>query len=56
MPIILGETTGIETVQTTPDPSYLRRGDEWYDLQGRRINGQPTRKGIYVVNGKKVMR
>jgi hypothetical protein len=29
----------------------------WYDLQGRKIaNGQkPTAKGLYIVNGKKVM-
>lgn len=24
-----------------------------YDLQGRRLNGQPTRKGLYIVDGKK---
>ena len=53
-----GETTGIEAVlQTTPDPSLLRRGmagAPYYDLQGRRI-AQPTRKGIYIRNGKKII-
>ena len=29
--------------------------DQWYDLNGRRIS-QPTRKGIYIRNGKKVVR
>lgn len=29
--------------------------DEWYDLQGRRINAQPTKKGIYIHSGKKVV-
>ena len=27
--------------------------DVVYDLQGRRLNGQPTRKGLYIVDGKK---
>ena len=51
-----GETTGIEAVQTTPDPSLLRRGNDggdWYDLQGRKIS-KPTKKGIYIFNNKKV--
>jgi hypothetical protein len=33
--------------------SSLNRG-EWYDLQGRRLQGQPTKKGLYIHNGKKV--
>ncbi len=28
--------------------------DEWYDLQGRRIE-QPTKAGLYIKNGKKVI-
>ena len=53
-----GNTTGIVTVQTTPDPSLLRRGngEQWYDLQGRKLSGEPTRKGIYIYKGKKVKR
>ena len=27
----------------------------WYDLQGRKINGRPTTRGIYINNGKKVI-
>ena len=27
----------------------------WYDLQGRRLKGVPTRKGIYVNSGKKII-
>ena len=26
----------------------------WYDLSGRRLPGKPTKKGIYIVNGRKV--
>ena len=29
-------------------------GGEWYDLQGRRLQGQPTKKGLYIHNGNKV--
>ena len=34
----------IRTVDNTPDAPY-------YDLQGRRINGKPS-KGLYIKNGK----
>ena len=27
----------------------------WYSLDGRRLNGKPTAKGVYVKNGKKVV-
>jgi len=29
--------------------------DRWYSLDGRELQGQPTRKGIYINNGKKVV-
>ena len=28
---------------------------EWYDLQGRRMNGYPSKKGVYVHKGKKTV-
>jgi hypothetical protein len=28
----------------------------YFDLQGRQLSGKPTRKGIYIDNGKKVMK
>ena len=30
--------------------------DPYYDLQGRRLQGQPSRKGLYIRNGKKVIK
>ena len=27
----------------------------WYDLNGRRLQGKPAQKGLYIVNGKKVI-
>ena len=42
-----GDTTGINAV-------LENAGEEvWYNLQGQRIS-KPTRKGIYILNGKKV--
>ena len=28
---------------------------QWYSLDGRKVAGQPTQKGMYIVNGKKVI-
>jgi len=42
-----GETTGIVKPRTEKD-------ERWYDLSGRAVD-HPTRKGIYVRNGKKVI-
>lgn len=42
-------TTGIVTVGVgSPN------ADTWYDLQGRKLQGKPTRKGVYIQNGKKI--
>ena len=47
-----GETNGIQPIRmengTTP-------AEGTYDLSGRRIQGQPTQKGVYIQNGKKVI-
>lgn len=48
-----GETTGIISVNGS---GLMVNGfDGCYDLQGRRIEGQPTQKGVYIVNGKKTV-
>ena len=28
---------------------------EWYSLDGRKLTGKPTQKGVYIVNGKKIV-
>ncbi len=28
---------------------------DWYDLSGRKLQGKPSRKGLYILNGKKVV-
>ena len=48
------ETTGINSL--TPDPSPTGEGsDYWYDLSGRKLEKQPMQKGLYIVNGNKVV-
>ena len=50
------ETTGIVDVAGhAGSPSAARQGASWYALDGRRLNGKPTQRGIYVNNGKKVV-
>ena len=44
------ETTKITNTNLT----NLTNGD-WYDLNGRKLNGMPTKKGLYVKNGRKVV-
>ena len=29
--------------------------DVWYDLNGHKLNGKPTKKGVYFINGRKVV-
>ena len=49
-----GEVTGIGMLETqTGEVSF--DPEAWYTLDGKRLSGKPTEKGIYVNNGKKVM-
>ena len=48
------EATGI--ISLTPAPSPKGEGsDYWYTLDGRRLNGKPSRAGVYINNGIKVV-
>lgn len=38
----------------SPQPSPGGKGD-WYDLNGRRVNGAPTAPGLYIKDGRKVI-
>ena len=50
--IIFGETTGIGA-------SLNEKGEmineKWYTLDGHRLQGRPSRPGVYVTNGRKVV-
>ncbi len=46
--------TGIQTIdngQLTMD-NYT---DEWYTIEGQKLSGKPTKKGVYIYNGKRVV-
>ena len=48
-----GITTDIN--QVTSHKSQIT-SDEWFDLSGRKLNGMPNAKGVYIHNGKTVIR
>ncbi|MBR6885025.1 MAG: hypothetical protein IKN01_04890 [Prevotella sp.] len=29
--------------------------DEWYTIEGQKLSGKPTKKGVYIFNGKRVV-
>jgi hypothetical protein len=45
-----GGATAIENYQLSTLNSQL---NEWYGLDGRKLDKQPTKKGLYIYNGKK---
>ena len=49
----VGTPTAIGTLNTRTGEVVF--GDAWYSLDGRRIQGQPTKKGIYINNGYKMI-
>jgi hypothetical protein len=48
-------TTGIRSIDNSQFTIDNWAG-AWYDLQGRKVNGQSLKKGLYIVDGKKVLR
>ena len=44
------EETGI----SIPTPGTSLNGGEWYDLQGRKFDAEPAKRGIYINHGKKI--
>ena len=42
-----------ESTNLTPALSQGEGEGAWYDLQGRRLQGKPTQRGLYIRNGKK---
>ena len=46
-----GETTGMEDVRWQTEEG----SGDWYSIDGRKLDGKPTRKGVYIQNGKKVV-
>ena len=48
---------GENEVTSLPQPLQKEgsQADAWYTLDGRKLNGKPTTKGLYIHNGKKVI-
>ena len=36
--------------------STVNSNDSWYSIDGRRLQGKPTQKGVYIRNGKKIIK
>ena len=51
--ITSGDVTGINTFQLSDTDSQIP--DIWYTIGGQKLHKKPTRKGIYLQNGKKVV-
>ena len=49
--ITLPKTTAISTVNR----DAATAADDWYSLDGRKLKGRPTRKGVYVSGGQKIV-
>ena len=49
--IIKGETTGIIQLINDETTDHLNEG--WYTIDGQKLSKKPTRKGLYIQNGKK---
>ena len=49
--IVFEEATGVNEVIGVKEVN----DGSWYDLNGRKLNGMPTKKGVYILNGKKVV-
>ena len=46
------QTTAIGTLDTETGEIDF---SGWYDMNGHKLSGKPTKKGIYINNGKKVV-
>ena len=46
-----GETTGIRLI----DNGQLIIDNSWYTIDGRKLDGKPSTKGLYINNGRKVV-
>lgn len=49
--MLAGATTGIETIGQNAES----KSNVIYDLQGRRVY-EPLKSGVYIINGKKVVK
>lgn len=53
-PVLTIVFEGGTTKITNTNITNITNGN-WYDLNGRKLNGMPSKKGVYLFNGKKVV-
>ena len=51
--LVFDETTGVSEKGIVNSEKFATA--TWYDLNGRKLNGIPTKKGVYIMNGRKVV-
>ena len=51
--IVIEGLTGIHEIQTEGVKGASE--DKWFSVDGLRLNGKPTRKGLYIKNGNKIV-
>ena len=49
-----GDTTSLSEELRVKSEEFATAA-EWYSLDGRRLSGKPTKKGVYINNGRKVV-
>ena len=49
-----GNTTGVIELKNGKMEEW-KSFDSWYTLDGKKLQGKPTQKGVYIVNGKKII-
>ena len=52
------QSTGIVEISDpapSPSPTGVGRNAAWYTLDGRKLSGKPTKSGVYIHNGRKVV-
>ncbi len=47
---LMNSATGIETIS-----NVIMTHDNYYRLDGRKVDGKPTKKGLYITNGRKIV-
>lgn len=52
--VVIGDgTTSLRSIEESG--MWKEKGEMWYSLDGRKLNGVPQKKGLYIHNGQKVV-
>lgn len=51
----LDESGSTDIIAVRDQMADAKTNDGWYTLDGRRLNGLPTQKGVYIHKGKKLL-